>query len=204
DGMGGHQAGEVASKMVIDYINNYNFDMSTDLILQIDEAINDINYNIIKASQDNPEYNNMGTTLSLGIIYENKLFIGHIGDSRIYIFRDKTLQQLTKDHTLVQELLKQNRIEEEEAFDHPQRHILMQALGVDVEIEIESSIIPLKKKDILLFCTDGISDMLRFKKIKNIVSEYKSDISVLSRKLGEAAIASGGKDNLTVITGIIY
>lgn len=198
DGMGGHQAGEVASKLAVDYLGDYQFDLKGDLFAQIEEVIKEINQEIIRTGLKDPECTGMGTTLSLGFIYEQDLYIGHVGDSRIYLFRDDKLKQLTRDHSLVNQLIEQNRITSEEAFYHPQRHIITQALGIETDLKVDLKKMALKKGDLLLFCTDGLSDMIKFKDIETLFLQ-QSDINKLSNLLGEKAMENGGNDNITLI-----
>ena len=203
--MGGHQAGEVASSIAVKCIQNYDFDLNKNLLEEINNVITEANQQIMKVSNNNDKYEGMGTTLSLGIILDYKLYIGHIGDSRIYLFRDQNLQQLTTDHTLVNELVEQNRIEPEEAFDHPHSNILTQALGQDDNFSIETKNYNLNKGDVLLFCTDGLSDMLEVNQIEEIISNNiaEAEAEIISNRLGQKAMNNGGNDNLTIIAGFI-
>lgn len=198
DGMGGHRAGEVASKMAVDIIAAYQFDLQEELLNQIVQAIEHANCQLIKSGLDHERYRGMGTTLAMGIIYNQDLYLGHIGDSRIYLFRTNQLKQLTTDHSLVNELLNQQQITLQEAFNHPQRHVITQALGAQVELDVETIKIPLLKNDLLLFCTDGLSDMIRFKEIESLFQTV-GDIEQLTNLLGEKALENGGKDNITLI-----
>ena len=203
DGMGGHRAGDIASKLAVEYIDEYNFDFSGDLKEDLKEAIIGANDYIIKQGEKNEEYRGMGTTLSIGVIYKNMLYIGHIGDSRIYLYHNRELQQLTSDHSLVNSLLEKGRISKNEAEDHPRKHILTQALGIEEDLEIEINDLPLTQGDHLLFCTDGLTDMLNFEEIREIMEENQGEVDLISRLLGERAMESGGNDNITLVTGII-
>lgn len=203
DGMGGHKAGDVASQVAVDLIKNYEFEFEKEILDEIEGLFNMVNKEIITIGSKNPEYKGMGTTLSLALIYNNKLYIGHIGDSRIYIYRNSKLEKITTDDSLVNELIEKGKISKGEAFNHPQKHILTQALGTDYKINIEKKIVELKDNDILLFCTDGLTDMIREEKIEEIIANNFSDINILARKLGKKALENGGSDNITLITGII-
>ncbi len=203
DGMGGHQAGDMASKIVINCLENYKFNSEADLQSAIREFIKSSNNKILKKGKNNSDLNGMGTTFSMGLIYEKELYIGHVGDSRIYLYRNSNLQKLTTDHTLVNKLLENNKIQPEEAFNHPQRNILTQALGTGKNLNIETKSINLKNNDLVLLCTDGLTDMICEKNIKNIISHSNFDADVITHNLGSKAIENGGKDNLTIITGII-
>ena len=202
DGMGGHRAGDVASQMAVDIIKKYEFNFENNIFNEIQDLINLINNKIIKKGEENPEYKGMGTTLSFALIYEKKLYIGHVGDSRIYLFRDNKLNKITTDDSLVNELIESGRLNPNEAFDHPQKHILTQALGIDKDINIETEEVELKDEDLLLLCTDGLTDMIREEKIGEMISNH-SDLNTLTQKLGKKALENGGSDNITLITGII-
>lgn len=197
DGMGGHQAGEIASQLAVNSLANYKFKFD-DISNEIISFITEINNKILNQGKKELEYEGMGTTLSMGIIYNKKLYIGHVGDSRIYLFRDNQLKQLTTDHSLVNELLKNNQITCQEAFNHPQKNIITQALGTSVDLMIESKEIDLIQGDKLIFSTDGLHDMLRFNEIEGFINANE-DINKLSSLLGEEAMNKGGNDNITLI-----
>ncbi|MFW6381669.1 MAG: Stp1/IreP family PP2C-type Ser/Thr phosphatase [Bacillota bacterium] len=208
DGMGGHRAGDVASRIAVEYIENNpvkpeDLSDTSEMVFQIKSLINKANQQIIDSSRNNVEYEDMGTTLSLGVVCNQYFHFGHVGDSRIYLFRDNTLHQLTTDHSLVNQLVSENRIKPEEAFNHPQKNILTQALGVDRKLEIDTGSLMLKPGDHLLFCTDGLTDMIRFTEIEQVFEEYQGQIDRITEILGKRAMDYGGEDNITLITGII-
>jgi PPM family protein phosphatase len=199
DGMGGHQAGEVASRLAVNFLDSLSFSFEEDPFILIDKAIKEINQLILKTGLDNADWTGMGTTLSMGLIYNQELYIGHIGDSRIYLFRDNKLRQLTRDHSLVNKLIEENQISFEEAFNHPQKHIITQALGAETELKVDLQRIILKSEDMILFCTDGLSDMIKFDDLQSVFQEKKKDINKLSNILGQKAMENGGNDNITLI-----
>lgn len=208
DGMGGHQAGEVASQLAVDYLNHHHFSFDENIPAELNQVIQLVNKHIIDEGMKNENYRGMGTTLSMGIIYHNRLFIGHVGDSRIYLFRDSTLKQLTTDHSLVNKLLEQKQITCNEAFNHPQKHIITQALGLEVELKVETKTVDLIPGDLLLFCTDGLSDMIKFHDLEALINNYYNvnneiNIEELSNILGEKAMDKGGSDNITLIIAFI-
>ncbi|MFW6036162.1 MAG: protein phosphatase 2C domain-containing protein, partial [Halothermotrichaceae bacterium] len=130
DGMGGHNAGEVASKLAVDSLKNTSFLLNKDsrnILDQMETAIKKTNLSIINKGNQDIEYKNMGTTLSIGIIYDGHLYIGHVGDSRVYLYRNNKCQQLTRDDSLVNKLIEDKQITSKEAFNHPQKHIITQA-----------------------------------------------------------------------------
>lgn len=197
DGMGGHQAGEIASQLAVKTLENYDFNFN-DIIEEINSFINEANKLIYKKGNKEIEFEGMGTTLSMGIFYNKELYIGHVGDSRIYLYRDKQLRQLTTDHSLVNELLQNNEITCQEAFNHPQKNIITQALGTNIDLKIENVRINIKQGDKILFCTDGLHDMLRFNEIQSLLVS-NNNIYELTPLLGEQALNKGGNDNITLI-----
>lgn len=198
DGMGGHQAGEVASDLAVKILKDYQFDYDNDLLKELETVFNQANQQILSKGETNPEYHGMGTTLTAAIIHQNNLNIAHIGDSRIYLLRNKDLKQITSDHSLVNELLKKNQISCQEAFDHPQKNIITQALGTADKLEIESKKVELEKGDKLLFSTDGLHDMLRFNEIKELVT-LDNGLKEIKELLAKEAMDRGGNDNITFV-----
>lgn len=197
DGMGGHKAGEIASAMAIETIRQYQGQtddvrqMLQGLILTADERI-------FTKQKEDLDCQGMGTTLTVGGIKENLLYIGHVGDSRAYLFRNHNLIQLTTDHSLVNELLKQDQITEEEAQHHPQKHLLLQALGSGNKLNAEINCFSLERSDIILLCTDGLNNMLNDEEMIQLL-EAESSLQEKCDRLIDAANANGGQDNITVI-----
>lgn len=203
DGMGGHQAGEVASAVAIALIEEYDFDFQADLTRQLKELIDYINQEIIARGNKNPEYRGMGTTLTLGIKTEEKICYGHVGDSRFYLFRDGKLRKVTRDHSLVEKMVEEGKITPEEAFQHPRSNVLTQALGLEQKLEIDSDCFEISEGDLVLLCTDGLTDMLRESEIEKLILSEYPDPEKITERLTAEALASGGSDNITIVTGII-
>ncbi|SHF20452.1 protein phosphatase [Caldanaerobius fijiensis DSM 17918] len=204
DGMGGHNAGEVASslaiKSVVDYFEkNYKQLVKDDyeIIRFIKEAIVEGNSEVFKKATLNKSMSGMGTTLTLLLIENGKYFIGHIGDSRAYLIRDKKIKQISNDHSLVAELIRQGSITENEARVHPQRNIITRALGTCNDIEIDIVIDEISPGDIILLCTDGLTNMLTDQEILDIVNDNEPDRAC--DELIKAANDKGGYDNITVV-----
>lgn len=205
DGMGGHKAGEVASKMAVELIvevfnankTNASKDEKT-IINTIKQAIDEANDKIYKKSIANLEFNGMGTTLTMAYILGKKLLVGHIGDSRVYIIQDNRIYQITEDHSLVAQLVKNGSISAEEAQYHPQKNIITRAVGTSKSIDTDIVIDEVKKGDIILLCTDGLTNMIDDLEIKNIINN-NDDMQNACEGLVKRANELGGLDNITAI-----
>ena len=205
DGMGGHKAGEVASSMVVKLVKNFftseeeellknNIDISETIKTSIEKA----NMEIYKKSIKSEEFHGMGTTITMAYFSEDKLYIGHIGDSRAYLLREDKLVQLTEDHSLVAELVRAGSISEEEAECHPQKNIITRAIGTNKEVDIDVIVESTNKNDILLLCTDGLTNMICDEEIKKFLME-NVDLQKTCDNLVERANKLGGIDNVTVM-----
>lgn len=206
DGMGGANGGEVASTAAIEVIKDYieqnldNIDFEEytieTLIYQAILAANKFIYN--KASNDK-SLKGMGTTVIIAIIYRNRVYIGHVGDSRIYRIRKNIIRQLTKDHSYVQALVEQGTISKEEAENHPQKNILLKVVGCERKVEPDIMVKGFIKDDILLMCTDGLTNMVSIDEIYETIVNGKNDLRNTSKKLIKMANENGGYDNVSVV-----
>lgn len=199
DGMGGHAAGEVASQTAVDSAADFNFDPAAPLE-SLSSLTYQINQEIINKSQQNQEYRGMGTTFAAVIVKSDTLYYVNLGDSRIYLYnkQEQNLRKISKDHSLVADLLRQGKITEEEAFNHPKKNIVTQALGLDNDLELDKGQLRLSPDDYLLLCTDGLTDMIRKDKIEEVFNK-NNDPEEIAEKLLQAALNSGGYDNITLI-----
>lgn len=205
DGMGGHNAGEVASSLAIETIKENYIKEKGNIVegkLHIPSFINltllEANNRILKKAKENENCEGMGTTITSGIIFNNELFIGHMGDSRAYLFREKELYQLTQDHSLVAELVRNGSISNEEAINHPQKNIITRALGTDEDIKVDIISKRVECGDIILLCTDGLTNMVSDLKIKEILLK-NNDLRQACCELTDEANNFGGFDNTTVM-----
>ena len=204
DGMGGHKAGEIASKDAINIIKNVFLKHREKLINKknifevIEESIRIANETIYEKSLNLIEYKGMGTTISLCYIYKSHIYIGHVGDSRIYKIKDHGIKQVTEDHSLINELIKKGKISEEEAKHHPQKNVIMRAVGTSKEIEIDISEVKFKKGEKLLLCSDGLSNMLSEEEMLGIL-KMNSSLENIGEKLINMAKENGGYDNVSLI-----
>ncbi len=201
DGMGGHQAGEIASRLatqkLADFIRTY-LEFCSDQETLLTKGMQEINHQIYLISQQNKRYQGMGTTLTAALIQNNHLYLAHIGDSRLYLLRQEQIKQLTEDHTVVQNLVTSGTITADQARTHPKRHILTRALGIDSNVKAEISKINLKAQDKILLCTDGLTNYVTPEEIHHLVNNA-AEVKQAVHNLTEMALERGGADNITVI-----
>ena len=204
DGMGGHNAGETASKMAIEIVKKYfvenknSLNSEKRLISIIKDSIKEANEKIYKLSKDDKLCSGMGTTITLAYILGGKIYIGHVGDSRAYIINNSHICQITEDHSLVQELVKSGSITIEECKTHPKRNMITRAVGTSEDIEVDIIIKTFNQNDILFICSDGLSNMVNDNDIIHIFNN-ESLIKKACENLIKKAKDNGGKDNITVI-----
>lgn len=204
DGMGGHQAGDIASQIAIDVIQNELQTLSSELSLneceqRIRDAIRAANRAIFEQSQLDIKHRGMGTTVVACAATENHIILSHIGDSRAYLISSNgEIRQLTEDHSLVNELVKSGQITKEEADHHPRRNVLTQALGTELDIHIESSVVNWTENEQLMLCSDGLSNMVTLDQMKAILLSHESPEWKVDQLI-EQALESGGDDNITVV-----
>ncbi|MGZ5312763.1 MAG: Stp1/IreP family PP2C-type Ser/Thr phosphatase, partial [Solirubrobacterales bacterium] len=197
DGMGGAQAGEVASSIAARAFEK-NLDESKSAERQLKEIAQQANTEIHELAEKDSSRAGMGTTLTTALLRGDEVSIAHVGDSRAYVFRDGELKQLTKDHSLVEELRRQGRLTDEEAEEHPQRSIITRALGPEDKVKIDTLSFAARNDDVFLLCSDGLTTMVGEEQIGEILADAKSLKSAVT-KLIEAANSAGGRDNITAV-----
>jgi PPM family protein phosphatase len=199
DGMGGHNAGEVASRMAAEVISQEYFKHKGTIENCLLFALKTANQKIYEASQAKPQYRGMGTTCTAIVIQEQQLFYAHVGDSRAYLFKNQAITQLTEDHTLVQDMVKKGEITAEEAETHPKRNILTNAMGTRPEIRIDVGKCNelFEENDRLLLCSDGLYDYLT----DTDLSQYllAENLRTIANDMVQEAKNRGGHDNITVV-----
>ncbi len=224
DGMGGHRAGEVASKLAVEtFVKEFKSKLpniqketpprkNTEPLPEKDNnliqykikelligSIKNSNKEVFKKALSLPEYYGMGTTLTACYINENEFYTIHIGDSRLYIKRRNELKLLTSDHTVTGELLRKGEISYEDAFDHPQRNYLTNVIGVARDIKPDFYSYKILPEDIIIICSDGLNSMLRDEEILSTVNNFNKAREIVKSLIKEA-IKKGGMDNITIIT----
>jgi len=206
DGMGGHNAGEIASKLAIEELREkaeqLNSINTKDSLCWMTETVQDANSKIFELSSRSTETEGMGTTLTALLIRESKAVIGHIGDSRIYLWRDCTLSLLSEDHSMVNELVRLGQLSKEKARYHPHKNILSRALGVEKDIAIDCFQIEVHKGDVFILCTDGFSNVIDD---EELVAELLASENWEQRlkRLKKSVLDRGAPDNFTVVCCIL-
>lgn len=199
DGMGGHKAGDFASRFsvekVVEYIRSSKL---TSPIRIFEEAIKNTNMLLLNEAKENPNLEGMGTTFVIATIMEDILYVGNIGDSRLYLIHDD-IKQITRDHSLVEEMIKNGELTKSEARFHPNKNIITRALGASGEAIPDFFEVSLKNDDIILMCSDGLSNMIDDTEIFETVISRRDKIKSAVRALIEKANEYGGKDNITAI-----
>ncbi len=204
DGMGGHKGGEVASYTAVSAVHELLHDYRPEgihkLKLKLAETFNAANESVYKKSFSTDSLAGMGTTMVVVYIYKKHLVVGHVGDSRAYLFRNGELLPLTKDHSLVQEMVENGKIDSIEAQEHPKRNIITKAVGTQDSIEPELAVNELKMEGLidLIMCTDGLTDYLTDKEIENICRK-SGTIKDHANEMLSLALKRGGLDNISII-----
>jgi serine/threonine protein phosphatase PrpC len=197
DGMGGAQSGEVASQIVVDaFARGLPAEGTPEERLSM--VVQRANREIHSRSQNEIENAGMGTTVTAAYLDADAVALAHVGDSRAYLLRDGELVRLTEDHSLVEELLRGGKLTEEQALEHPQRSVITRALGIEPIVEIDTWTYPLRPGDVVLLCSDGLTDMLPEQQIEQALVEAP-DLNAAADLLIDGANAAGGRDNITVV-----
>lgn len=213
DGMGGHQAGEVASALSVVTVEGFllntlhhffNLKASDEqnVLMDFQNALLQADAKVVEEASQHPELRGMGTTLTMAFAINWRLFVAHVGDSRCYLFSRNELHQLTQDHTMVAEMVRQGALAPNKASQHPYRHIITNFLGsAEQGVHVELHKLDLEPGDVLLLCTDGLTEMLSDDCIACVLREEQEPQRICERLVADAN-EKGGKDNITVIVGV--
>ncbi|VAW68542.1 Protein serine/threonine phosphatase PrpC, regulation of stationary phase [hydrothermal vent metagenome] len=213
DGMGGHKGGEMASAIAVDTIMQYlsatlptispgKTDPKTGYSLEsmaLEAAIKEANQKIYDASQSNTKYEGMGTTVVVLLFYDNRLSLAHVGDSRLYRMRGQLLEQMTRDHTLIQELVDRGFYTKKEARESLNKNLVTRAVGINTSVDIDLLEEVTLVGDTYLLCSDGLTDMINDDLIEDIQINYHNDLQKMNEELIKQANDYGGKDNVSVM-----
>jgi protein phosphatase len=199
DGMGGHRAGEIASALALDALR-FGLAKRTKSTVEnrLREAIKRANQQVHNTAVREAAHRGMGTTLTVVLPVESTIYVGHVGDSRLYRLRDGLLKQMTNDHSLVAQLVKSGHIKAEEAEVHPHRNVITRAIGSDREVEVDVFSDTMEPGDRYLLCSDGLTTMLNDNEISTVLRD-KEDLEETCRELIDWANDRGGNDNITVV-----
>ena len=198
DGMGGAQAGEVASRLAAAVLQEVNGEQLSRGAIA--ELIQEANRRVFQRSNEDAAASGMGTTLTVALVESSDtVAIGHVGDSRAYRVRDGRLEQLTEDHSLVGEMMRSGKLSAEEAEAHPQRSVITRALGTEPDVDVDTFTIETEPGDVFLLCSDGLTTMVPDREILSLLDASGGDLERAARRLVEAANRSGGEDNITVV-----
>src|SRR5438105_344781 len=196
--MGGAQAGEVASRLAAAALRESGAadGGGEDRILDL---IQEANRRVYDRSSTDPNTSGMGTTITVALVEGERVAFGHVGDSRAYLIRDGRMEQLTEDHSLVNELMKSGKLSPEEAESHPQRSVITRAIGTDPDVDVDTFSVPAQTGDVFLLCSDGLTDMVDEDTILSVVERHRGSIDKALRALVKEANRGGGEDNITVV-----
>jgi protein phosphatase len=198
DGMGGAKAGEVASGLAADAVQESAGDGAGGEE-RVAALIEEANRRVFRRATEDRETSGMGTTMTVALVEGDRVAIGHVGDSRAYLIRDGELEQLTDDHTLVAELVRSGKLTPEEAESHPQRNVITRALGTEPDVDVDTFSIVGAPGDLFMLCSDGLTTMVDQATILDVVERHRPDLTEAAKELIGAANRGGGEDNITVI-----
>ena len=201
DGMGGAQAGEVASGLAAAVLNEAAPDAGREERGEERVAwlIQEANRRVFERSNEDEATSGMGTTMTVALVDGDTIAFGHVGDSRAYRVRGGALEQLTDDHSLVGELVRSGRLSPEEAESHPQRSVITRALGTEPDVDVDTFTVEAEPDDLYLICSDGLTDMVSPRDLEALLVARTRDLDAAARALVDAANAGGGEDNITVV-----
>jgi PPM family protein phosphatase len=194
DGMGGAKAGEIASRLAAAAVREEEAER-----VDVRELIREANRRIWERARDDAAAAGMGTTMTVALVEDEEVTIGHVGDSRAYRLREGVLEQLTQDHSLVAELVRSGRLSPEEAESHPQRSVITRALGTAADVDVDKFTIDAQPGDVFMLCSDGLTTMVGDERIVDVVDENRDDLERAAKQLIADANRSGGEDNVTVV-----
>ncbi len=199
DGMGGHNAGDYASRLAVETIvERSSGSLETNPLRVLDEAVQSANGLVRKRAQETPELQGMGTTVVAAVIDGRELYVANVGDSRLYIVNSGEIRQITKDHSWVEEMVRRGGIGKAEARNHPDKNIITRAVGAEETVRIDFFQVLLQEGDVILMCTDGLTNMLEDEEIRMTLDGAR-DIVEKAQGLVRAANERGGRDNISVV-----
>lgn len=199
DGMGGHSAGDYASRFCVEeFIRRIEHDGAETIISGIEDALKKTNQALLQKANEMPELEGMGTTFVAACVQNDMMYVANVGDSRLYLI-DESIKQITRDHSLVEEMIQNGDLVRSEAKFHPKKNVITRAVGTSNRVEPDFFEVPLKHQDIVLLCSDGLSNMVEDTELYRVISDGREDLVHTLHKLVEMANENGGKDNISAI-----
>src|SRR5438093_3861484 len=199
DGIGGAQAGEVASELAAATLRDDAGSDGSDGRQRVDSLIQQANRRVYERQAQDAAVSGMGTTITVALVEDGSVWIGHVGDSRAYLVREGRLEQLTEDHSLVAELVRSGRLSPEEAEGHPQRSVVTRALGTDPDVDVDTFSVEARPGDLFMLCSDGLTTMVDDAGILAEIDQHRDNIRAAAKALVRAANRGGGEDNITIV-----
>lgn len=196
DGMGGARAGEIASKLAASALGTQADGTGEERVVAL---IQEANRRVYERGAEDSAASGMGTTITLALVEDGAVAIGHVGDSRAYLIREDEIEQLTDDHSLVAELVRSGKLSPEEAETHPQRSVITRVLGTDPEVDVDAFSVPAQPGDLFMICSDGLTSMVGDETILDVLRRRRDDLDAAAKELIDSANRSGGEDNITVV-----
>jgi serine/threonine protein phosphatase PrpC len=196
DGMGGARGGQIASRLAAAALGSDTGGTGEERVMAL---IQEANRRVYERGVEDSSASGMGTTITVALVEDGAVAIGHVGDSRAYLIRDGALEQLTDDHSLVAELVRSGRLSPEEAETHPQRSVITRVLGTDPDVDVDTFSVPAQPGDLFMICSDGLTSMVGDDTILDVLSRRRDDLDAAAKELVESANRSGGEDNITVV-----
>jgi PPM family protein phosphatase len=196
DGMGGARGGEIASKLAASALGSQALGTGEE---RVDALIQEANRRVYERGAEDSSASGMGTTITVALVEDGAVTIGHVGDSRAYLIREDGIEQLTDDHSLVAELVRSGKLSPEEAVTHPQRSVITRVLGTDPEVDVDTFSVPAQLGDLFMICSDGLTSMVGDETILDVLRRRRDDLEAAAKELIEKANRSGGEDNITVV-----
>jgi PPM family protein phosphatase len=197
DGMGGAQAGEVASRLAVEALKEGG--AAGEGVERVAALVQAANRRIWERAGEDASAQGMGTTMTVALVGDGEVAIGHVGDSRAYRFREGGVEQLTEDHSLVAELMRSGKLSPEEAEAHPQRSVITRALGTDPDVDVDTFSVEARPGDVFMICSDGLTTMVDEEEILDELSRHRGDLDGTAKALVRRANKGGGEDNITVV-----
>lgn len=200
DGMGGHNAGDFASRFAVEeFVHQIQASTQKTIISSMEAAIRQTNRLLIEKAEENQSLKGMGTTFVAATVLGEEMYVANIGDSRLYLIKNNAITQITQDHSLVEEMVRNGELKREEARFHPNKNLITRAMGANIDVIADYFEVTLLPDDIILMCSDGLSNMMDDEEIESVVNENRENLEKAGMQLLSIANENGGRDNITIL-----